>query len=289
MRLDTPDSAAEWMRETATAFMQGPVNDLLMPGGPEPAFDLPLLGFAAGSDPIWQSYKEHVADYHWTPEEAFALAFPADPAPASSLSVVSWILPQTKQTKLDQRKEKELPAERWARARVLGEPHVHEALRKHMVDSLAALGVRAVSPMLLPEWSRRDSDKFFIASNWSERHAAYAAGLGTFGLCDGLITPVGKAMRTGSLVVELSLPVTQRPYEHYQEYCLYFSSGKCGACIKRCPAGAIGPQGHDKRRCQAYIREVTAPYVEATWGMPGYGCGTCQVRVPCESRIPGRR
>jgi epoxyqueuosine reductase QueG len=29
----------------------------------------------------------------------------------------------------------------------------------------------------------------------SERHAAYAAGLGTFGLCDGLITSVGKAVR----------------------------------------------------------------------------------------------
>jgi hypothetical protein len=35
------------------------------------------------------------------------------------------------------------------------------------------------------------------ASSWSERHAAHAAGLGTFGLCDGLITAKGKAMQGG--------------------------------------------------------------------------------------------
>jgi epoxyqueuosine reductase QueG len=49
----------------------------------------------------------------------------------------------------------------------------------------------------LPEWSRRPSEKYVFSSNWSERHAAYTAGLGTFGLCDGLITPLGKAMRVG--------------------------------------------------------------------------------------------
>jgi len=36
------------------------------------------------------------------------------------------------------------------------------------------------------------------ASSWSERHAAYAAGLGTFSLNDALITPKGIAHRLGS-------------------------------------------------------------------------------------------
>ena len=43
------------------------------------------------------------------------------------------------------------------------------------------------------------SEKYGMASCWSERHAAFVSGLGTFGLCDGLITPVGKAMRCGSV------------------------------------------------------------------------------------------
>ena len=38
-----------------------------------------------------------------------------------------------------------------------------------------------------------------IASDWSERHAAYAAGLGTFGLTRALITEKGIAGRFGSL------------------------------------------------------------------------------------------
>ena len=38
------------------------------------------------------------------------------------------------------------------------------------------------------------SEKYAYASTWSERHAAYAAGLGTFGLSDGLITAAGQGM-----------------------------------------------------------------------------------------------
>ena len=37
-----------------------------------------------------------------------------------------------------------------------------------------------------------------------ETHAAHAAGLGTFGLCDGLITPIGKAIRVGSVVAKMN-------------------------------------------------------------------------------------
>ena len=40
-------------------------------------------------------------------------------------------------------------------------------------------------------------------STWSERHVAYAAGLGTFGLSRGLITARGIAMRCGSVVTDL--------------------------------------------------------------------------------------
>lgn len=286
MRSFSPADAAAWITETATAFMESPANDLYMPTGAEPAFDPPLMGFAAGDDPLWTAYKQHVGEFHWTPEEAFALGFPDDPAPARELFVISWVLPQTRRTKADHRRETKLPAERWARARIMGEEYVHAALYSHMVAELAKQGIRAVAPVKLPEWRGMESDAFVFASTWSERHAAHAAGLGTFGLCDGLITPAGKAMRTGSVVVRHSLPVTPRPYAGHQEYCLFYNSGACGVCVKRCPADALSLEGHDKRRCRAYLHEVTAPYVEATWKFKGYGCGLCQVGVPCESRIP---
>lgn len=288
MPFTTPENAAEWLRKQITEYMAGPENDLRMPGGHEPAYGDPLIGFVTGDDPIWDAYKEHVGPFHWTPLEAFSLAFPEESVTPEELSVVSWVLPQTAATRSDQRKETELPSERWARARMMGEAFVNNGLRRHLLDRLEAQKIQALGPVLLPEWSRRDSERFVFASTWSERHAAYAAGHGTFGLCDGLITPAGKAMRVGSLIIRQKLPASGRPYTSHREYCLFFNSGICGKCIKRCPAGALSPAGHDKQKCKTYIRGVTAPFVKERFGFEGYGCGFCQVGVPCEAGIPPR-
>lgn len=283
-----PSVSAQWIIYEIRAFMRGPDNDLHMPGGPEPAFGTPLVGFAAGNDPLWLRYKEVVGKFHWTPHEAFNLAYPDQPAVPDELTVVSWILPQTAPTKQDNRKEKKFPAERWARARIMGENFVNVGLRNHLVERLRRAGVQVVAPMLMPQWARKDSEKYTFASTWSERHAAHAAGLGTFGLCDGLITPVGKAMRTGSIILRRKLPASPRPYSHHQEYCLFFSSGICGKCIKKCPVNAISPQGHDKIACANHLRPASVDYVKEHYGFDGYGCGLCQVGVPCESGIPPR-
>jgi hypothetical protein len=34
---------------------------------------------------------------------------------------------------------------------------------------------------------------------------------------------------------------------------------------------------------------VTEDYVKAHYGFDGYGCGSCQTKVPCESKIPTRQ
>ena len=155
-----------------------------------------------------------------------------------------------------------------------------------MAETLNAAGYGAVAPFLSPLWSRQTSDRFGFASTWSERHAAYACGLGTFGLCDGLITPRGKAMRAGSVVARIAAIPTPRPYTDHQAYCLFYSKGICGKCITRCPAGAISEKGHNKEACRNYLRSVAAEHVKNRYGFEGYGCGLCQTKVPCESKIP---
>ena len=286
MSFASPAEAAAWLTNTANVFMESPENDMHLPGSREPAFGPPLIGFAAGDDPLWEDYKEHVGPYHWTPLEAFALGYPDEGVASSELAVMSWVLPQTDATRRDHRKEKELPAERWARSRIFGEEFVNNGLRRFLLEKLRGRGIQAVAPFILKEWKGMPSEKYVFSSTWSERHAAHAAGLGTFGLCDGLITPVGKSMRVGSVVARLSVPVTERPYSHHQEYCLFHSSGICGVCMKRCPVNALSPAGHDKKTCSAYLDEVTRPYVTNTWKFDGYGCGLCQVAVPCEKGIP---
>jgi hypothetical protein len=280
------EDPAGWITTLIAEFVaESPQNTLQNPAG-EPAFENPLVGFAAGDDPIWTAYqREHIGPFHWTPAQAFAGAYPDAPAEPGRLTVISYILPQTRATKADNRRETHYPSERWARARIFGE-EVNVKLRRHVADSLKAAGVRAVAPQLLEGWERNDTGRFGYASTWSERHAAYAAGLGTFGLCDGLITPRGKAMRAGSIMAEIQIEPTPRPYEDHHAYCLHFSHGVCRKCAARCPADALDETGHDKVKCGAHVRGPCARHVEAEYGFKGYGCGLCQTLVPCESGIP---
>ena len=205
-------------------------------------------------------------------------------AKPEELTVISWVLPQTKATKYDHRKETKMPSERWARARIMGEG-VNVKLRKFMLRELGESGYPAVAPMLSPLWGEHMSEKYLFASSWSERHAAYAAGLGTFGLSDGLITAKGKAHRVGSVVAKIRIPPTPRPYTDHHAYCLWYAKGTCGDCITKCPAGAISEKGHDKLKCSKYV-DTTHAFVEEHYHFKGYGCGFCQVGIPCESNIP---
>jgi len=253
----------------------------------EPAFAEPLVAFCSGADPLYQQYKDVVGEFHWTPNEAFALAFPDERVDPEELTIISWVLPQTAATKTDNRAMKVYPAERWARARIFGE-EVNVKLRKTVLNALQEAGVSALAPLLMPQWERVLSDKYVFASTWSERHAAYAAGLGTFGLCDGLITPKGKAMRVGSVVARIQIEPTQRPYTDHHQYCLFYTEGICGKCIPRCPVNALSENGHDKKKCVRHIRDNIKDYVREHYKFEGYGCGLCQTGVPCESKIPTR-
>ena len=250
----------------------------------EPAWKGALVGFASGADPIWQQYKEYVGAFHWTPWEVFNQHCPGESACAEELTVISWVLPQRELVRKSNRKALKYPSEEWARIRVYGE-EFNVALRRHVAEHLTQLGHAAVAPMLVSNWTIVKSERFSYASSWSERHAAHAAGLGTFGLCDGLITQKGKALRVGSVVAKISIEPTPRPYSDHRAYCLFFSNGTCGKCIDRCPVRAITEAGHDKEKCREHLVR-SREYVKKTYKFEGYGCGLCQVGVPCEAGIP---
>lgn len=280
---------AKWVETLIKDFVNRSPENTLKNRANEKAWEDPLVGFSSGDDPLYQEYKEYVGVFHWTPLEIFAMTFPSVEVSAKDLTVISWILPQTEATKLDNRKEAIYPSERWVRARMIGE-EVNIKLAKHVAATLQEVGFGAVAPSLLsPSFKWMDSDRYTIASTWSERHAAYTSGLGTFGLCDGLITAKGKAMRCGSVIANIKIPATKRPYQDHHAYCLFFSNGTCGKCIERCPAGALTHVGHDKVKCRSYLRTVTRDYVKSNFAFDGYGCGLCQTGVPCESKIPSAK
>lgn len=276
----------EWITSVLVSFMEDPASNAISPGHSEPAFAEPLIGFCKGDDPVFETIRDHIGDFYWTPQSAFAGAFPEDGATAADLTVIAWVLPQTLATRKEHRACKDFPGERWSRVRHFGE-QVNDHLRRYLVARLTAAGVPAAAPVLSPAWRRETSPRYGYASSWSERHAAYACGLGTFGLSDGLITPVGKAVRVGSVVARIALASSERPYTDPHAYCLHYARNECRICAARCPAGAISKSGHDKVKCRTYIREVTGPYVrDHQLGIPVNACGLCQVKVPCESHIP---
>lgn len=276
---------AAWIRECAEDFASRSPENTLGFDAPEKVFDSPLVGFARGDDPLWQQFRDHIGDFYLTPQAIFREAFPGEAAAAAEISVVSWILPSTGATRREQAAQSRFPSERWVRTRHFGE-QFNVALRRHLVAELTKQEVPSVAPLLWPGWHRSDEGPYAPCSNWSERHAAYAAGLGTFGLCDGLITSVGKAHRTGSVIARLQLPPSGRPYRNHREYCLHFTHGTCGKCIPRCPVKALGAAGHDKKRCQEYTERAMNRHLKKTYGIDTYACGLCQCGVPCTDHVP---
>jgi epoxyqueuosine reductase len=253
------------------------------PEGEERYFDEPLVGFASASDPLFTEYRKIIGPFHRTPPEW--LAPDPDASAVSEGTVICWILPITRTTRESNRRERVLPSLEWARTRNFGEKF-NNLLRRHLVAFLSERGHRAVAPQLSPDWKRIDDSPRGIASTWSERHAAYAAGMGTFSLNDGLITRRGIAHRCGSVVTDLVLRPTRRADKGPWWNCLHYREGSCGICIDRCPAGALSREGHDKTKCREYLYGDIPHAVADRFHVPEIGCGLCQTKVPCEGRTP---
>ena len=251
-------------------------------------FDEPLVGFADGGDALFTEYKEIIGPVHMTPGEALAAASGKSPDELPErLSVISWILPIVRETRRSNSKERTGPSRLWSHTRWYGEK-LNEALREHIVKVLTDAGYMATAPQIAPYFETHSNEKGMY-SNWSERHVAYVAGLGTFSLSDGFITEKGIAHRCGSVITDLVLPAAERTASTPFSNCLFMFGLQCQLCVRRCPAGAITESGHDKVKCGEYQRGLGYPGSIKN----GYdnetsvaGCGLCQTRVPCEDRNP---
>ncbi len=284
MRTDE-GNISSWLKDEIVSFVQSsPENSLRAKRG-EKAWETPLVGFSCGTDPLYQTIKKHIGGFYWTPINIFYHTFPDLPVEFDKVNVVCWILPQTHRTIKQNRKQDRYASESWVRSRLFGEQFNH-LLRQQVVNVLTCAGYQAIAPAGpdLEKWWEHPVHGY--VSRWSERHVAFVSGLGTFGLSDGLITPLGMAVRIGSVVTNAPLQATPRPYTDIHQYCRFYNnSHKCEKCMRRCPAGAITRDGHDKIKCREYIRQV-APEFEKKYQLDQRACGLCQTKVPCESRIP---
>ena len=260
-------------------FRKAPDNRL--PGDePRAIYDEPLIGFAAADDTLFEEYKkpEVIGPWHMSPEEWLP----------GSKCVVSLFFPFSEAVRKAHRESRGSIAFEWLWARVEGQALL-DSMMKQAMQELESLGIRSVVPAIDGRFKAMQGGKGGITgyeeinensfgSTWSERHAAYACGLGTFGLSKGIITEKGMAGRFASIIIDLELEADPRPYSGVYDYCT-----KCGACIRRCPVNAITMEkGKDHNICGPWVDQSKETYA------PRYGCGLCQTGVPCESRRPGK-
>jgi epoxyqueuosine reductase QueG len=240
---------------------------------------------AAASDPLFATFKEVVGPQQLSPAEAFSLTYAT--ANPGARSVVSVVLPVAEAIRRANARARGQSAPSWTLLRS-GTDRFLGLLAQRMVHFLGERGHRAVAPSQMPAFRTVRNGKD-LTSTWSERHVAFAAGLGTFSVNDGFITDQGMAVRLVSVVTDAELQPTSRPDRGVYGYCRLKAGKPCGACIRRCPVGALSAQGHDKLLCynQCYGEAARALAAERG-GIPslGTGCGLCQTGVPCEARNP---
>ena len=230
-------------------------------------FEPPILAFGSADDAIYLQYKSpDVIGGHFMP--------PTEWLPEAK-TVISFFLPYTARIKKANAANNLWPADEWLHGRFEGQLFVR-ALSVHLATLLSDAGHKSLVPSLDARFKTGDPTGKRFTSNWSERHVAFACGLGTFGLSRGIITEKGMCGRLGSVVTELDLPKDSRPYQETYAYCTM-----CGLCIKHCPVQAISfAEGKKHLPCSDFLDTVLAKH------NPRYACGKCQVHVPCESGIP---
>ena len=243
-------------------------------------FDHPIFVFGAADDPLFQSLKDpNVVGEH--------ILLPMDWLPEAK-TVITFFLPFTEPVRRSNRKDLTWPSAGWLHGRIEGQAFIGKLCR-YLQTELQNAGYKTLIPSLDKRfWSRAEFNKAEpyaanqtvsqanFTSNWSERHAGFICGLGTFGLSKGIITQKGMAGRLGSVITELDLAPDIKAYTDIYEYC-----SMCGACVKRCPVKAISiEEGKKHAICSPFLDKTGNKY------KPRYGCGKCQVSVPCESRIP---
>ena len=215
----------------------------------------PILKAADARNPLFGKLREIVEEGHHLPTDYL-------PEAATALSYFLPFRPGVAESNVGDGACSAV----WARAYLVTNAMaawINEELARFLRDRGWAAAVPTDAGMIGQENPR---------SRWSQRHVAYIAGHGTFGLNNMLISDAGCTGRYFSLVT--ALPI--EPDEIVKaERCLYKKDGGCGVCVQKCFPGALTFSGFDRFRCLEQCLKNEALYEGASV------CGKCVVGVPC--------
>ena len=227
----------------------------------------PLLAFACAGDPGFDQLPRLVPD-HLHPRDLL-------PAARSVCAIFLPFDPEIVRSNRPGKRRGEAASEGWARAYVETNRLIAE-LCELLKGAFEGFGHETyVTP------ATHNYDPVTMVRDWSHRHVAHIAGLGTLGVHNLLITERGACGRLGSCVTTAEIEPDRRPEV---EGCLEKRGVSCLRCVRRCVGDALlGAGSFDRRRCQDVLHENEAAH--AAIGKADV-CGKCLVKVPCSHGIP---
>jgi epoxyqueuosine reductase len=302
MKLSIKDK--QKLKENPTAFLETAIKEHIAAStanrlpdyNNEPVITEPVIGFADGHDPLFQEYKksEIIGDFHLTPEEALITYLERQHKEAlnkrpAAISVISIAFTPSPDTRKSNPPNAAMASPRWSQAYGRAFGLMAETLNR-VVTLLEAGGYQAVAPACTRPMFIKISPEGLPYTDWSEKHAAYAAGLGTFGLNTGIITRVGMPTQIGSIITDLEIMATPRTYDNYRTHCLYYRDDSCQLCARRCPSGAVNIRVFNGKKCMVYTHDELPKLDRELHGESKPDshpmCALCQIRLPCEAGIP---
>lgn len=220
----------------------------------------PIVGFADANCAYIKNIEKAVGTEHKQPSDFLK----------DASIVISCFVPFTKEVSATNTANKEsCTSKEWSDAYEVTNDMLGE-LAAFIVDELRNLGYEATVPVGI---GMKEEE---LKSSWSHRHIAYAAGMGTFGINNMLITEKGCCGRYCSIITKLPVEA-DRSLE--SENCLYKKNGSCAKCVEHCVQGALTAEGFDRFKCfEVCLRN------EKLYGHEV--CGKCTTEIPCAFTVP---
>lgn len=225
----------------------------------------PLVRIIPADDARIESLKKSVSNDHLMPFDILP----------DAKSIVCFFIP-FHDSIVESNIEGELASAEWAMAYIKTNDLI-KTINDNISDLMEKNGYKAGK---IPATHNFDTEK--LISNWSHRHIAHIAGLGTFGINNMLITKNGCCGRFGSIVINCEIRENNQPAE-IKEKCLNKLNSGCGICQKKCAVNAYAHNVYNRKICYEQCLKNAEHYKSS-----GFAdiCGKCLVGLPCSTREP---
>ena len=223
----------------------------------------PLITYADADNKEFYTLKKVVSPTH---------ALPKDFLPEAK-TVVTYFIPFNDSIIKSNINEKHC-SEEWGIAYIETNKLIFD-LNTFVMNELEKIGYKS---NVIPATHNFDAKK--LISDWSHRHVAVIAGLGTFGLNNMIITEKGCCGRVGSFVTDIKITPTPKIEG---ENCLYKSMNICKKCVDRCVNDALKIGTFDRHKC--YEMCLDNDKFHSQLGLVDV-CGKCLVNIPCSTKNP---